>query len=334
MICDNLFWEGTKEEVNQDSDYGIDIGVLLIFFNRPEKIKAVFDEVKIAKPSRLYLYQDGARTNREDDYISIDKCREIVKEIDWKCTVFTLFQDTNYGCDPSEYIAQKWFFSHEEMGIVLEDDDVPSISFFRYCKELLERYKDDNRIAIICGMNNYDVEKKIDESYFYSKRGSIWGWASWRRFFELWDSQYKWLDDFEKIQQIKKYCENDIDYNQYEDMARKHRESQREHYESIMFAAAALNNMLNIVPKYNMISNIGIDKETTHSVSDIRLLCKRVQKLMYKKTYEIGFPLVHPSEVKQNVIFDRKYTLNSIQKLCDRIEVRIRRWLFIRKESD
>lgn len=93
--------------------------------------------------------------------------------MDWDCKVHTLFQEKNYGCDPSEYIAQRWFFDHEEYGIVLEDDDVSSVSFFRFSKELLERYKSDNRIAIICGMNNYDGTQNVKESYFFSKRGSI-----------------------------------------------------------------------------------------------------------------------------------------------------------------
>ena len=329
MLCDNLYFEGTEEKICRENNYGIDVAVLLIFFNRPQKIKQVFEQVKKAKPSRLYLYQDGVRENRGDDVDSVLRCREIVKDIDWNCTVYRLYQEKNYGCDPSEYIAQKWFFSNEEMGIVLEDDDVPAEAFFPYCKELLQKYRDDNRIAIICGMNNYDVESSISESYFFSKRGSIWGWASWKRFFDLWDSNYTWLDDPDKINTIKKYCDCVLDYSQYEMTATMHKESNREHYESIMFAAAALNNMLNIVPKYNMISNIGIDKEATHSVSDIRLLCKRVQKLMYKRTYEIRFPIEHPSVIEQNKGFDEKYKITRVQKFFEYIEIRIRKMMFL-----
>lgn len=329
MICDNLIFEGTKEEISSENKYGIDIAVLLIFFNRPQKIKQVFEQVKKVKPSRLYLYQDGVRGNRLDDIDSVRSCRDVVKDIDWNCTVHRLYQQKNYGCDPSEYIAQKWFFSNEEMGIVLEDDDVPSVSFFQYCKELLQKYRDDNRIAIICGMNNFDIENSVSDSYFFSKRGSIWGWASWKRFFDLWDSSYTWLDNPDKIGIIRNYCDCALNYDQYEMTAIRHRESNREHYESIMFAAAALNNMLNIVPKYNMISNIGIDKETTHSVSDIRLLCKRVQKLMYKKTYELTFPIEHPSVIEQNKDFDRKYKITRVQKMRDGIEIRLRKMLFL-----
>ena len=306
----------------------IDIPVLLIFFNRPSKIKEVFSAVKQAKPARLYLYQDGVRSGREDDIDNVRLCREIVSDVDWDCEVHTYYQDKNYGCDPSEFIAQRWFFDNEEYGIVLEDDDVPSVSFFRFSKELLEKYKDDERVAIICGMNNYDINESVQESYFFSKRGSIWGWASWRRFIDLWDEKYEWINDNDKCEKIKQYCTDGLDYELFYSIAQTHKMSGRAHYESIMFACAAMNNMVNIVPKYNMISNIGVDKETTHGVSDIRLLSKRARKLLYKKTYETGFPLVHPTSITVDVNYDRKYRMTKFQRINENIEKGFRRMIY------
>ena len=123
----------------EKNKHNIDIPVLLIFFVRPEPLRKVFEEIKIARPSKLYLYQDGARENRPDDIENVMKCREIVKDIDWECEVVYKYQKKNFGCDPSEFISQKWMFEKEEYGIVLEDDDVPSQSFFPFCKELLEK---------------------------------------------------------------------------------------------------------------------------------------------------------------------------------------------------
>ena len=111
--------------VNKVKKAKIDIAVLLIFFNRPEKTEKVFESIKKARPSKLYLYQDGAREGRDDDVINVNKCRNVVSQIDWECEVHTKFQEKNFGCDPSEFIAQKWMFETEEMGIILEDDDVP-----------------------------------------------------------------------------------------------------------------------------------------------------------------------------------------------------------------
>ena len=140
-----------------------------------------------------------------------------------------------------------------------------------------------------------------------------------------------WIDDEDKIRRINEYCDHGLNFDTYYKGACRHRESGREHYESIMFAAAALNNMLNIVPKYNMISNIGIDKESTHSVADIRLVPRRNQKLMYKETYEIDFPLVHPQKICRNVRYDEKYNISAFSRGIDMLEIAIRRLLWGKK---
>ena len=303
----------------------IDIAVLLIFFGREKQLKQVFEQVKIARPSKLYLYQDGARIGREDDEEGIMKCRKIVSDsnIDWECDVHRLYQKKNYGCDPSEYIAQKWMFETEEYGIVLEDDDVPSQSFFPFCKELLEKYKNDDRINIICGMNNTGVSKHISDSYLFTKKGSIWGWASWKRVIDSWDGEYSWLNDSLKLDTIKKRM-GKKEFDSWIKIVSKHKASGKEHYESILAASLYLNNRVNIVPKYNMISNIGVSQVSTHSVSDIRLLPKRTQNLMYKKTYEIEFPLKHPTIVSENIEFERKMTPNCVEKVFMKLESLIR----------
>lgn len=131
--------------------YKTDVAVLILFFNRPDHLGKVFDEVRKARPSKLFLYQDGPRGER--DMPGIEACRRIVENIDWECDVQRLYQERNYGCDPSEYISQKWAFSFVDKCIVLEDDDVPSQSFFTFCKEMLDRYEHDERIWMIAGFN-------------------------------------------------------------------------------------------------------------------------------------------------------------------------------------
>ena len=133
----------------------IDVSVLILFFNRPDFLQKVFDEVKKARPARLFLYQDGPRGPHDMERIL--QCRQVVADIDWECEVHQLYQEKNYGCDPSEYLSQKWAFSITDRCIVLEDDDVPSQSFFPFCKELLDRYADDERIGMIAGFNSDEV---------------------------------------------------------------------------------------------------------------------------------------------------------------------------------
>src|SRR3712207_1421939 len=173
----------------------IDVAVLLLFFNRPDNFGKVFAEVKKARPSKLFLYQDGPRHERDLD--GIRACRAIADDIDWECEVHRLYQEKNYGCDPSEYISQKWAFSMVDKCIVLEDDDVPSQSFFPFCKELLDRYENDSRVWMIAGFNSEEVTPGVQADYLFTSVFSIWGWASWRRVIDTWDENYTWLDDEE-----------------------------------------------------------------------------------------------------------------------------------------
>lgn len=154
----------------------IDVAVLMLFFNRPDNFQKVFDEVKKARPAKLFLYQDGARGER--DVPGIEACRQIASDenIDWECEVHRSYQIKNQGCDPSEYLSQKWAFSMVDKCIVLEDDDVPSQSFFPFCKEMLDRYEHDERIAMIAGFNEDEITPDCEDSYFFTSIFAIWGW--------------------------------------------------------------------------------------------------------------------------------------------------------------
>ncbi|HCC93277.1 hypothetical protein [Empedobacter sp.] len=289
--------------------YKIDIPVLLIFFCRPEKTKQVFDAIKEARPSKLYLYQDGARPGRKDDIENVKKCREIVSDIDWECEVFYKYQEENFGCDPSEFISQKWMFETEEYGIVLEDDDVPSQSFFPFCKDLLEKYKDDTRMGIICGMNHLDITHYNEDSYFFSKSGSIWGWATWKRNVDLWDEHYTWLDDVNLMKILKENLSKG-EFEQFVETSIAHRNTGKAHYETILGASIYLNELINIIPSKNMISNIGIGENGTHASISIKHLPMAIRKIMYMKTYELEFPLKHPKYIIE--ITDYKNQINKI----------------------
>lgn len=284
--------------------FKIDIPVLLIFFVRPEPLEKVFEQIKIARPSKLYLYQDGARENRLDDVENVMKCREIVDNIDWECKVYYKYQEKNFGCDPSEFISQKWMFENEEYGIVLEDDDVPSQSFFPFCKEMLEKYKDDNRIGIVCGMNNLGT---IDSPYSYTfgQTGSIWGWATWKRNVDDWDDNYEWLDDKYALKILEKSI-GKKDFKSLIKSSIRHKESGRAHYESILGSYIFLNSKLNIIPTKNLISNIGIGANGTHAVDSLDKLPKGIRKIFSMKVYELEFPLKHPKYVIEDIEFKEK----------------------------
>lgn len=288
--------------------YKIDIAVLLIFFARPDHFSKVFEVVKNARPSKLYLYQDGPRSGREDDKKNIAECRQIAENIDWECEVHTFYQEENVGCDPSEYISIKWMFEAEEMGIILEDDDVPSQSFFLFCKELLEKYKGDTRIYCISGMNHLDEYRSDYADYIFTRNQCISGWATWKRCIDGWDKNLSFLDSdyilnqmdmsFAGMKQTIKTCS-------------RHRESGKEYYESIGWAYQNSNHMLNIVPTKNLISNIGLGANGTHGAGSVQELPKVIQNIFNKEVSELQFPLRHPDFIIEDMEYLRK--VNYIQ---------------------
>lgn len=156
--------------------------ILLITFNRADHVRNVLTEIQKVQPTELYIAQDGPRTDRPDDMPKIQAVREVIKEmVDWSCNLHTHYSETNFGCGRGPYEAISWFFKHVEYGIILEDDIVPHPLFWPYMAELLKRYKDDNRIGMVCAHN---LQRRYcgNKSYYftYAMEGTL-GWGTWRR---------------------------------------------------------------------------------------------------------------------------------------------------------
>lgn len=153
--------------------------ILFIIFNRPDVTEKVFDAIRKARPTRLYIAADGPRGERGDDAELVEKTRAITEEVDWDCRIHRLYREDNLGCKHGVEGAIDWFFQNEKEGIILEDDCLPSRSFFTYCQKLLERHRDDSKIAAICGHSKpyYEIESTLD--YDFSCIWSMWGWATW-----------------------------------------------------------------------------------------------------------------------------------------------------------
>ncbi|MCD7713653.1 MAG: hemolysin activation protein [Prevotella sp.] len=298
----------------------IDISVLIIFFNRPDTLRQVFDAVKKARPARLFLYQDGSRGERDDDKIAA--CRAIVddSQIDWACEVHRKYQTRNYGCNPSCYMAHKWAFSQTDKLIVLEDDIVPAISFFRFCKELLDRYENDPRVWMIAGFN---AEEKVDlrESYFFTSVFSIWGWASWKRVFDTWDATYSWMDDAEKCRRMEEIVKRKRLRSDFLPMCRDHKSAGKPFFESIFWASMLFNDALAIMSTQNQIRNIGISEDSTHFASTLKTMPRRLRRQFLMPAYEIAFPLVHPGKIEEYAPFkDAVYLRNAWNNPCRKVQ--------------
>ena len=290
----------------------LDVPVALIFFNRPETLKKVFQKVKEARPSKLFLIQDGARADNEFDIDKVKQCRDIVNDIDWECEVYKNYSDINLGCGVRPYTGISWVFEHVDRAIILEDDCIPAHSFFQFCEEMLEKYENDSRIGIISGLNyfgNYDFG---GYSYGFVKSGAIWGWATWKNRWDKYDFYLKKIDE----EYVRKNIELDITPRfaakkrlaTWESAKQELDKNKRVSYWDYQWGFTRhLNSWLSIVPKYNQITNIGIGTGSTHSGNNIKLLPRKIAKFFFMDVKELEFPLNHPDFVLSDRSYDAEY---------------------------
>lgn len=273
-----------------------DIAVLCIFFARPDQFAKSFEQVRKARPRVLLLWQDGPREGRPDDMENIMKCREIADNIDWECEVHRNYHDKNMGCDPSTFYSHKWAFSIVDKCIILEDDIVPSESFFPFCKELLDKYENDTRVDRICGQTLYGGIPDKRYSYFFGRSGSSWGWASWRRVAETWEEDYGFINDDYYVDLARHRFNN----KRFEKSVAKIKQRQKEgipYWENIIGFRTTIHSGLVIYPRVNMVENVGTSANATHAPDDIAELPKEIQQMFITRAEDIEFPLQHPPYV-------------------------------------
>ena len=262
-------------------DFSGNIPVLFLVWIRPELTKKVFSQIRKAKPKRLYVAIDGPRN--DDDKKLIEKTLEVIT-VDWDCEVKYLKRDKNLGCKVAVSEALTWFFEQEEMGIVLEDDCYPDLSFFPYCEELLIKYKDDTRIGSISGYGNNIPNSKY--SYDFSKHFGCWGWASWRRAWKYFDINMSDFDLFLEENAIEKFIIDEWQKYTLLDMFKRHASHNETSWGWIFTYCLYCQNALIIYPNTNMIENIGINVDNSAHRADDGLTTFKLSKM--------HFPMKHP----------------------------------------
>lgn len=309
------------------------LSVLMLFHARPDHFAQVWAEVRKARPGRLFLYQDGPRPGT-NDMEGIMACRQLVADdqIDWPCDVHRLYQERNYGCDPSGYMSQQWAFSQTDRCIVLEDDVVPSQTFFTFCREMLDRYADDPRITMIAGFNTDEQTTDTTDSYFFTRVFSIWGWASWSRVILNRDGNYGFVRD---PRQFDLLCRKVKQYRQRADMPRMcqdHAASGRQYFESITWAYMLLNDGLAIMPRVNMINNIGFTSGTHYS-AQLDLMPRRLRRQFTMPRHDLTFPLRHPATVAEHPAYqERFYLMNAWNHPWRKVQYSLEElWLNLRR---
>lgn len=276
------------------------IPILFVIFNRIETAQKAFEAIRRQAPERLYIACDGAREDKTGEKELVDQTRStILNAIDWDCDVKTLFQDRNLGCGLGVFTAINWLFTHEEYGIVIEDDCICNDSFFKFMAEVLGKYKDDNRIGMIAGSNLIGQSETPSSSYFFSRYKSCWGWGTWRRAWVNMDINMKW-----RKTDLNNIINNSGYYGRGNSKWIYQLKCIDNNYVSAWdwqwYFTLSAQNQLCIYPVVNLVSNIGDGKDATHtSMGEIT-----------KKSYELNFPLTHPLYVVPNESFDHRFYLS------------------------
>jgi len=280
--------------------------------------------IRAVAPKRLYVAADGPRSNSPDDYQLCQQTRRIVDDgIDWPCTVFRLYRNHNLSLDKAVSQAITWFFDHEAEGIILEDDCVPHPSFFQFCAELLEFYRNDKRIMCITGNNFQYSMGDYPWSYYFSKYNHCWGWASWRRAWDLFDERLSLFPDFVNAKVLDSMSSNYGFSRYWKNIFKACFEGRISPWDYRWTFACWAHHGLTCTPKVNLVTNIGFVAEATHTTDSSSPWAKLPSK-------EIELPLRHPPGIWVNERLDNYVDQAhfGIASSCQRLLVRnIRRHL-------
>ncbi|MBR1440574.1 MAG: hypothetical protein IJ589_05045 [Lachnospiraceae bacterium] len=279
--------------------YGVAIGFFT--FNRLDTTSAVFEEIRKVKPERLYLISDGAREDRAGEKEKVEEVRTYIEShIDWPCQVKKNYADSNMGCKKRMASGISWLLENEEMAIIIEDDVKPSEDFFPYMEEILNRYKDDERVMLVSGFKLV-TSYPVDESYTFSHFPMIWGWGTWRRAWAKYDIDIKEWETKKKDKSLRKrfnfwgYLKYSADF----DSVFSH---QKDTWDFQWAFTVLSNDGLAVIPGVNLIENLGFGRaDATHTTGNTD---------QDFTTYPIPKPYKHPEKVEANSGYDKAYLKN------------------------
>jgi len=260
--------------------------VVFIVFNRPDPAKRVFEAIRVARPKKLFVVADGPRQGRAGEAEKCAATRAIADAVDWDCEVVRDFSDVNLGCGTRVASGISRAFESVDRAIVLEDDCVPSPSFFRYCAELLDRYADDERVMVVSGDNQLFGATEVEDSYYFSRYAHMWGWATWRRAWSLCDLAMGLWSAARSRGLLNQYFHKASERYYWDSLLQYVYDGNIDTWDYQWVFSIWANNGLCAVPKRNLVRNIGFDADATHT--------KRDCAYAGLTAGELEFPLAHP----------------------------------------
>lgn len=271
--------------------------VAFIIFNRPDTTARVFAEIARAQPPQLLVIADGARSDRAGEAELCAATRAIIDRVDWDCEVQTLYADRNLGCRRRVSSGLDWVFDTVEAAIILEDDCLPDPSFFRFCEDLLERYRDDERIAQISGDNFQFGRRRTTGSYYFSRFNHIWGWATWRRAWKNYDVSLAAWPEVRDGGWLQDILGDSGQASYWSRLFQRVADGQIDTWDYQWVFACWISNALTILPNVNLVSNIGFGPAATHTTRD--------SQFANMPTETMQFPLRHPAFVIRDTQADQ-----------------------------
>jgi hypothetical protein len=298
--------------------------VAFFIFNRPDVTQQVFDAIRKLKPAVLLVVGDGARSSKDGENALVEQTRKIVNQTDWNCDLRLDFVNDNLGCKRRVSSGLGWIFQQFEEAIILEDDCVPDASFFPFCQQLLERYRNDERVFSISGNNFQSGQSRCDNGYYFSKYFHCWGWASWRRVYQQIDWNLACWSQFVREGGLLSLADSSDEPNFWERILGKQANGEVDSWAYTWLASCWMNECLNVLPDVNLVSNIGFSESATHTRSSNSKLANLPTNAL------TGWS--EPTKFERNFQADR-YTFQSIyrrpnrlQRLRNKIVKQFNRW--------
>lgn len=269
--------------------------ILLITFNRPDYVEKQLKLMRRVRPAALFIANDAPRIGNETDQVACKEIRDLISLAKKELPIKTLFRKKNEGCRYGEAAAMTWFFSQVPEGIVLEDDCFPDESFFPFCSELLKKYRHNVEVWQIAG-SNFSPKVKLDSSYFFSKHINCWGWAGWRRSWEKYDADMK--DWPQHREQVLSHLPSEKSRQYWDSLFERTYNHQIDTWDYQWVYTIWKHKGISIIPKSNLVTNIGFDSRATHTKLSIA-------PSAYKPVTPMEFPLVHPTSLKPDSQVDK-----------------------------
>jgi hypothetical protein len=271
----------------------VNTAVAIMAFNRPQTLARVFAVVRAARPARLLLVCDGPRPDRAGEALRCAEVRRILEGVDWPCEVERNYSEVNMGCRARIASGLDWVFARAEEAIILEDDTLPNASFFPYCDELLARYRDDERVQMICGYNLLGRGEASGASYWFSAHPRVWGWASWRR---AWRGYDETMAEWPAFKATSGWTSRTRDERaHWGPFLEGVKNGTVDTWDAQLTLLAWRTGRLSVIPSSNLVNNIGFGPDSTNT---------RSPDNPSPAVHALSFPMTHPAEVVPSIQLD------------------------------